>query len=158
MTGGHRVIAPEEARKRLLQLLHETRQGASAMNATARSRFWWPGLDKEMERTSATCDVCVQVLPMSSSKTSVNCPATQKILSRVHINFLGPFKDKMTLVVVDARSKGIKAVPTKQATSISNDLCLREVFSRFGRPLIWSRTMAHTSRVRCLPNLRQETT
>lgn len=61
---GHRNIAPGNAMKRLLLLLHETDQSASAMKTIARSRFLWLRLDKELERTSAPCDTCVQVLSM----------------------------------------------------------------------------------------------
>ncbi|UYV64551.1 hypothetical protein LAZ67_3001165, partial [Cordylochernes scorpioides] len=46
---GMRVIIPSSLRPNLLSCLHETLSGMSKMKSVARSHFWWPNLDNEIE-------------------------------------------------------------------------------------------------------------
>lgn len=131
---GHRVVIPEAARDRMLQMLHETHQGVSAMKAVARTSMWWPGLDQEIEHLSRKCDICVQARPLPPAETPINWPPTQENWSRVHLDFAGPMNGAMILVAVDSHSKWIEAVPMQHATAESTITALREMFSRFGIP------------------------
>lgn len=131
---GHRVVIPEKARDRLLKLLHETHQGSSGMKAVARSKFWWPRLDRDIEALSAGCTNCAQNMPMPAAAPPVNWPKTNEKWSRLHVDFAGPIAGKMILVAVDAHTKWIEAVPVKHATTTSTITCLRAMFSRFGVP------------------------
>lgn len=131
---GHRVIVPEPARDQMLQLLHETHQGASAMKSVARTIVWWPGLDGEIDRLASNCHTCVQARSMPPAKTPVNWPLTQENWSRVHLDFAGPVNGAMILVAVDSHSKWIEAIAMQHATTESTITALREIFSRFGIP------------------------
>ncbi|XP_064487305.1 uncharacterized protein K02A2.6-like [Ornithodoros turicata] len=131
---GHRVIVPQKARKRLLFMLHETHQGTAAMKALARSRFWWPGLDKDIERITQTCQSCIQAAPMPRTREPVDWPTTGENWSRIHLDYAGPVQGRMILVIVDSHSKWIEAIPLRHATSESTVTSLRAVFSRFGIP------------------------
>lgn len=51
-----RVVIPEAFCSRMLEMLHEVHQGMSAMKSTARSYFWWPGLDKDIGMTAKLCE------------------------------------------------------------------------------------------------------
>ncbi|UYV83158.1 K02A2.6-like [Cordylochernes scorpioides] len=46
---GMRVIIPSSLRKNMLSCLHETHSRMSKMKAVARSHFWWPNLDNQIE-------------------------------------------------------------------------------------------------------------
>lgn len=131
---GHRVVVPTQARERVLHMLHETHQGSSAMKAVARSAFWWPGLDREIEHLSASCHNCVQNLPMPASAQPVSSPAVKEKWSRLHADFAGPVAGSMILVVVDAATKWIEAVPMRHASTQSTIASLRSIFARFGVP------------------------
>ncbi|XP_037560595.1 uncharacterized protein K02A2.6-like [Dermacentor silvarum] len=131
---GRRVVIPVNAQHRMLHMLHETHQGSSAMKSIARSAFWWPGMDHDIEQLSAGCTSCIQNRPMPVSAPPVNWPTCQENWSRVHLDFAGPIKGSMILVLVDAHSKWIEAVPMKQATTSSTITCLRSIFGRFGIP------------------------
>lgn len=131
---GHRVVIPTSARGRLLDLLHENHQGSSAMKSIARSLFWWPGLDREIESLSATCKNCIANLPMPPIAPPANWPQTLEKWSRIHVDFAGPVEGMMILVIVDSHTKWIEAIPLKQATTSATINCLREIFSRFGVP------------------------
>lgn len=104
------------------------------MKAVSRSKFWWPGLDRAIESQAAVCRECVQAMPMQSAKEPVNWPETKENWSRMHIDYAGPIKGKMVLIVVDSHSKWIKAVPLSHATTQSTIAALRMLFSRFGIP------------------------
>ncbi|XP_049271651.1 uncharacterized protein K02A2.6-like [Rhipicephalus sanguineus] len=131
---GNRVIIPAEARVQVLQLLHETHQGSPAMKSVARSLFWWPGLDRNIEEVSAQCQNCVQNLPMPTAAPVVKWPETGERWSRIHIDYAGPICGKMILVVVDAHTKWLEAVPLSHASTETTINCLRGIFSRFGIP------------------------
>lgn len=131
---GHRVIVPAAAREQMLELLHETHQGASAMKAVARTSVWWPRLDGDIEQMASNCPSCVQSRPMPPAKPPVNWPMTQEIWSRLHVDFAGPLNGMMILVVVDSHTKWIEAVTMSHATAEATITALREIFSRLGIP------------------------
>ncbi|XP_037505909.1 uncharacterized protein K02A2.6-like [Rhipicephalus sanguineus] len=131
---GHRVVVPTAARKKFLMLLHDSHQGVSSMKARARSIFWWPGLDQDIQRVAANCNNCVQALPMPPAQTPVNWPETGERWSRLHIDYAGPLRGKMVLIVVDSHSKWIEAVPVAHANSRSTVENLRTMFAQFGIP------------------------
>lgn len=131
---GHRVVVPAEARKKLLKLLHGAPQGVSAMKAVAWSKFWWPGLDDDIERLAAVCQHCVQALPMPPAQAPIRSPETQERWLRLHVDFAGHIQNKMLLVVVDSHSKWIEAIPLAHATARNTVDALRTLFSRFGLP------------------------
>ena len=59
--------------------------------------------------------------------------------SRIHIDHAGPFQGKTILVVVDAHSKWIEAVPVPSTSSIATITVLRNLFATHGIPeLIFS--------------------
>ena len=57
---GCKVVIPPKARCRLLDEAHEGHPGVVRMKALARSYFWWPGMDLEIERYVTSCKGCEQ--------------------------------------------------------------------------------------------------
>ena len=55
---GTRIIVPQELRDRVLQIAHEGHPGIVSMKKRLRSKVWWPGIDKEVERFCQTCHSC----------------------------------------------------------------------------------------------------
>nr|XP_054923534.1 uncharacterized protein K02A2.6-like isoform X1 [Dermacentor andersoni]XP_054923535.1 uncharacterized protein K02A2.6-like isoform X1 [Dermacentor andersoni] len=104
------------------------------MKTKSKSLFWSPGLDHDIERIAATWHNCVQTLPMPQAKEPVSWPDARERWSRLHIDYAGPIKGKMILVVVDSHTKWIEAVRLSQANVHSTINALRTIFSRFGIP------------------------
>ncbi|UYV65610.1 K02A2.6-like [Cordylochernes scorpioides] len=48
---GNRVIIPTNLRAKMLDELHNSHQGIVGLKSAARTLFWWPGLDKDIEET-----------------------------------------------------------------------------------------------------------
>ena len=72
------------------------------------------------------------MLPNLSKPASCSWPGGP--WKRLHLDFAGPFLDKMFLVLVDAYSSYRDIIPMTHATSVSTIAALRHVFSYFGLP------------------------
>ncbi|XP_049272538.1 uncharacterized protein K02A2.6-like [Rhipicephalus sanguineus] len=131
---GHRIVLPTALNRRILDLLHETHPGMATMKNIARSLFWFPGLDGEIERLVRECPACVQAAAMPPAQTPVPWPTTGEKWSRLHADYAGPIEGHMILVVVDSETKWMEAVPTKSATAEVTVEALRAMFARFGLP------------------------
>lgn len=132
---GTRVIIPTSLRPNLLLDLHSDHMGIVRMKAMARQYLWWPRLNLDIEEMARKCESCRVQDPMPSSKTTAaswDWPAGP--WRRLHLDFAGPFLDRMFLIVVDAHSKWLEVFPMKTATSETTICKLRTLFSQFGLP------------------------
>lgn len=131
---GRRVIMPPSLRSPMLKQLHVGHCGIVRMKELARSYFWWPGLDKCIEEKAARCSTCQRVrnTPQPAPIHPWEWPAEP--WQRVHVDFAGPFEDRMFLVAVDAHSKWPEVAIMKSTTSRKTIERLQEMFSRFGIP------------------------
>ena len=131
---GMQVIVPPDLQQTMVKLLHETHSGVIKMKALARSYVWWPEIDKTLEQVTKNCVQCQQ-----HHKEEPNTPLhplefTTKPWQRIHLDFAGPFMDKMWLIIVDSYSKWPEVVPMKSTTASRTIEELRLVFARFGLP------------------------
>ena len=132
---GARVVIPPKAREAMLLELHNGHPGTTRMKSLARMHMWWPGMDKEIEKAVNSCEECQmqQSLPPVAPLQPWKWPT--RPWTRLHIDFAGPMTGgKMILVVIDAHSKWIEAIPTNGATSAIVIEQLRTLFSQFGIP------------------------
>uniref|UniRef100_A0A3P9B0X6 Activating signal cointegrator 1 complex subunit 3 n=1 Tax=Maylandia zebra TaxID=106582 RepID=A0A3P9B0X6_9CICH len=58
---GRRVIIPMSLRPKLLKQLHAGHSGIVRMKEIARSYFWWPNMDKQIEEIAKNCSSCQMV-------------------------------------------------------------------------------------------------
>ena len=132
---GTRVVIPTSLRPSLLLDLHSDHMGIVRMKAMARQYLWWPRLNAEIEEIARKCESCREQDPMPPARTTAaswDWPAGP--WRRLHLDFAGPFLDRMFLVVVDAHSKWLEVFPMKTATSETTIRELRRLFSQFGLP------------------------
>ena len=131
---GSRVIVPPLDRKVVLDELHEAHPGMTRMKALARMFVWWPGIDNDIERSVRLCHEC-----QSSQSSPPVAPLhpwhwPTRPWTRLHIDYAGPLRGRMILIVVDAHSKWIEAFPVPSATSSATIEKLRTLFAQFGLP------------------------
>ncbi|UYV77938.1 K02A2.6-like [Cordylochernes scorpioides] len=131
---GNRVIIPTNLRAKMLDELHNSHQGIVGLKSVARTLFWWPGLDKDIEETVRRCNCCQSHASMPPRTTPVNWPPTNQPWDRVLIDHLGPFEQNLYLIVVDACTKWIEAIPVPNTSTRETIEQLRCLFARFGIP------------------------
>ena len=131
---GTRVVIPASLRPTLLLDLHSEHMGIVRMKAMARQYLWWPKLNSEIEEIARNCESCREQDPMPSKVTSASWDWPAGPWRRLHLDYAGPFLDRMFLIVVDAYSKWLEVFPLKTATSETTIGALRRLFSQFGLP------------------------
>ena len=131
---GIRVIVPSKHRHDVLQMLHEGHAGIVRMKSIARSYVWWPGLDRDLDVLTKSCQPCQEMQ---------NAPAVAHLhpwlwpsrpWAQVHIDFAGPFLNRMFLIIVDTHSKWPEVVEMKTTTAVQTIVELHKVFSVYGIP------------------------
>ena len=114
---GLQVIIPPELQPKMNKLLHETHPGIIKIKVLARSYVWWPGIDKDLERCSKSCEACQQQQKVEARTPLHPLQFPSRPWQRLHLDFAGPFQGHMWLIVVDAFSKWPEVVPMKITTA-----------------------------------------
>ena len=77
----------------------------SRMKSLAQLHVWWPSLDTDIESHVKSCVNCAE-----TAKDPTKVPLNQwdfpaKPWQRLHIDFVGPYRNKMLVLLIDAYSK-----------------------------------------------------
>ena len=133
---GNRVIIPPAGRESIMELLHNGHPGVSRMKSIARSFVWWPNMDKQLEEKVKKCGTC-QMMQNATPPTPIHpWEWPKKPWSRIHVDYAGPFMNKMFLIVVDAHSKWMEVAIVSAATTAATTEKLRGMFATHGLPEI----------------------
>ena len=131
---GSRVIIPQSLQNRVLMTLHDAHTGMSKMKSLARSWFWWPNMDADIERYVKLCSTCAQHAKHPASSPLHNWDWPMEPWKRIHIDFAGPFLNKMFLIVIDAHSKWLDVKTMSTITANDTIVELKEIFANHGLP------------------------
>ena len=107
------MVIPKKYQSSVLELLHEGHPEMTHMKSHVQLHVWWPSISSDIEQT-------VQIY--------TNCALTAKDPARVplrlHMDYAGPFRGKLWLIVMDACSKWpkIHAMSTTTAQAIIHQL------------------------------------
>lgn len=106
----------------------------SSMKSIKRSYFWWPSIDKEIEDMTRNCNECINARPNPSKSILTPWKWPHRQWTRVHCNFLGPYKNKSFLIIVDATTKWLEVFQVNSMTAQIVIIKLSELIARFGIP------------------------
>lgn len=99
-----------------------------------RSYCWWPGINNDLEKCIAACEVCQQIQNFSNSGGLSAWPNAPHNFYRVHVDFFFKFKS-VFLLLVDQRSKWIDVKLMENGTNASETISkLKDMFAIFGLP------------------------
>ena len=131
---GNRVIVSPQGRPRVIAELHEAHPGISGVRALARGYVWWSNVDSKLQKAVKSCSQCQlhQKAPKEAPLHPWQWPG--QTWSRLLIDYAGPYKGHMYLVVIDAYSKWIDVHMKKSTTSAATIEKLREIFATHGVP------------------------
>ena len=113
--------------------MHECHPGMVKMKSLARSYFWWPGLDADIEDVSRVCAICAQRQAPHKEVPLLLWPWATDCWQRIHVDYL-EIKGQMFFLVIDAYSKWIETFPMSTTTTRATINILRSLFSRYGIP------------------------
>nr|XP_042913382.1 uncharacterized protein K02A2.6-like [Parasteatoda tepidariorum] len=131
---GGRIFVPQKFRRYVLSEIHGSHQGICAVKAlAARQSVWWPNMDEDIQELVKSCLLC-QVEAAVPPSTVAPWPFTNDPWSRIHIDHAGPFENRLILLVVDAATKWLEAIPVASTSSTATIVALRSIFARFGLP------------------------
>nr|XP_022911552.1 uncharacterized protein K02A2.6-like [Onthophagus taurus] len=100
------------------------------MKMLARSLYWWPGIDKNIEDVAAHCVDCATVTSKQPEQKFTTWTKSKKAWQRLHIDFFQKF-GKYFLIVVDALSRWVEV---KIVSSTNTITPLRGLFTVFRPP------------------------
>ena len=126
---GNRVVIPTIGRSQILKQIYETHPGICRMKNIARSYYWWPKIDKDIEAKVKECQTCQLVRPANHPETIQPWEWPTKPWLRLHLDYAGPVNGKMYLILVDAHSKWLEVRQTNTATSSVTITHLHSIFS-----------------------------
>lgn len=132
---GYRIVIPESLQKQVLKQLHSSHMGIVKMKTLARSYVYWPNIDADIESICKQCETCAAEAQAPPRAPPQPWPYLVQPWSRVHVDFLGPFLNKMYLVMIDSSSKWLEIFEMSRTTATCVIKILRATFARFGLPL-----------------------
>ncbi|KAL7296546.1 hypothetical protein TKK_0009979 [Trichogramma kaykai] len=99
----------------------------------ARSYVWWPGIDADIEFLVSACMICLQERKKPPKLSLTPWPWPEKPWFRIHIDFLGPFYNRMFLAIIDAHSKWPEIIDFKSNTTAEKLVqMMQKLFARHG--------------------------
>ena len=139
------LVAPQAVRDQIFQFLHTGRLGGhlgiKRTVASARRRFWWPGMKRDVARWIQHCDVCQRRTRRSGPGRAPLCQSpVGSPMERIAFDILSfpePTEDGNTcvLVICDYFTKWSEAFALEdhKAATVA-DVLVTEVFLKLGIP------------------------
>ena len=118
-----------------LKILHRNHYGRNRMIALARSKIWFPGIDRMITEIAEGCNTCA-IFGKNPPKAPLHpWEIPEKVWQRLHIDFCETSPNDKYLVVIDAKSKWPEVIYMRNVTTTSKTIQkLNELFATHGIP------------------------
>jgi transposase InsO family protein len=132
---GTKMVIPVELRQKVIAIAHEGHVGMSGTKLRLRTKVWWPGLDKDVEKFVRACSGCQLVArptpPEPVSPTELPPGKWQDLA----IDLLGPMPTgEYIFVVVDYYTRYYEAEITTSVNARRMIELLSKMFASHGLP------------------------
>ena len=106
------------------------------MKSLSRSDIWWPGIDNDIGELVKRCRTCQEHQNMPHRAPIHPWEHASKQWTRIHVDYAGPFRGMMYLIIMDSYSKWVDVYPVSSvSTQVTIDK-LRILFATHGLPEI----------------------
>ena len=141
---GERIVVPDgevtggdgSIREWLIEIAHEAHHGMVAMKRYLRVRLWWPGMDKRVEKRSASCEACQAATLQHQRDPLQPSVAPTKPWVKVAADHWGPTPNHTVLVMVDHLTKYPEVEVVKGTSAHDNIIAIDNIFTRHGFPAV----------------------
>ncbi|XP_045205850.2 uncharacterized protein K02A2.6-like [Mercenaria mercenaria] len=133
---GTRIVVPKTLRHEILALGHEGHPGMVLMKQRLRSKLWWPGMDKDIEKFCKECYSCQLVGQSQKPEPMKRRELPSQPWEHLSADFLGPLPSGHNLlVIVDFYSRWVEIYVLKTITSDKIIQCFKRLFAVHGLPI-----------------------
>ena len=133
---GHRVVVPPLLRDTVLEELHQGHPGINRMKSLSRSYVWWSGIDNDIGELVKRCRTCQEHQNMPHRAPIHPWEHASKQWTRIHVDYAGPFRGMMYLIIMDSYTKWLDVYPVSSASTQVTIEKLRMLFATHGLPEI----------------------
>jgi len=133
---GTRIVIPLELRDKMLILAHEGHPGIVNMKKRLRTRVWWPGMDKQIEKFCKGCHGCQLVSQPIKPEPLVRTPLPDAPWKYLAADLLGPLPSgDYIFVSIDYYSRYFEIEITKVTSAEKIITILTKIFCTHGFPV-----------------------
>jgi hypothetical protein len=130
---GTRIVLPFSLWNRAVETAHEGHQGMAKTKALLRTKIWFPGMDRMVERAVTQCTACQVVTDLHKREPLKMSPLPNRQWCEVSADFHGPLPSgEYLLVLIDEYSR----YPIVEVINSTSAGCvipvLDKIFSVFG--------------------------
>ena len=138
---GEKILPPDapeyaggiNVRTKLLDIAHEGHPGENAMKRYVRSRLWFPGMDREIEKVTQGCLACQAATVTKHRDPLIPTLAPEELWCNLAADHWGPTADgKYLLVVIDELSRYPEVAVVKGTGAEDNVEAFDNIFARHG--------------------------
>ena len=127
-----RIIIPQTSRKSILNKLHESHSGISKTKLLAKQLYFWPGINKDIEKLIGNCEACTINRAAQNETIQKFAPAIRPLQS-VSVD-LFEYASKNYLVMCDRFSSYIWVKHLRRTTTEDVTTRLDKWFQEIGYP------------------------
>ena len=127
-----RIIIPQTSRKSILNKLHESHSGISKTKLLAKQLYFWPGINKDIEKLIGNCEACTINRAAQNETIQQFAPAIRPLQS-VSVD-LFEYASKNYLVMCDRFSSYIWVKHLRRTTTEDVTTRLDKWFQEIGYP------------------------
>lgn len=134
----HQLVLPRGHQLEEVRRVHRRgHPGFARTLATLQERFWWPTMNKDVNKVIQTCDKCLRYNPPRGKKPGFLLPVTAPYaMHSLGIDFTGPFDGgRHIIVAVDIFSRFVFAQECSSQSAIDAIRFLKKTINTFGCPV-----------------------
>ena len=128
----NRIVVPTSLQKRVLKLAHENHVGIVRTKKLLRSKYFWIGMDRDIEFMIKNCPACATTRSLNVNTPLQPVPLPRGPWVNGAVNIVGPIQNKYLVSYIDYYSSFPEATVTRDIGNIIR--ILMNMFSRHGYP------------------------